>query len=125
MVLPPHGQVEQLEDQQHLLLSGSQVCHSLELHCLLGPQLFMIHHVFPCCRALGRVVIVLPLESGGNNLHVLLVAERELQRDLTLQLFANSILSDSAVVMMGLAAFRQHATAYVDMTRAQVQVSLT
>ena len=70
-------------------------------------------------------VIVLPLESGGNNLHVLLVAERELQRDLTLQLFANSILSDSAVVMMGLAAFRQHAAAYVDMTRAQVQVSLT
>ena len=78
------------------------------------------------------VIAVLPLESGGNNLHVLLVAEGELQRDLTLQLFANSIqqtansiLSDSAVVMMGLAAFRQHATAYVDMTRAQVQVSLT
>lgn len=61
--------------------------------------------------------------SGGNNLHVLLVAERELQPDLTLQLFANSILSNSAVVLKGLAAFRQHAAADVDMTRAQVQAA--
>ena len=39
MIQPPHSQAEQEEDQQQLLLSGSQVCHSLDLIVAGAPAL--------------------------------------------------------------------------------------